>query len=122
MNISFPPALLWPVPLLLAGLVLLLYLRSRAGARRRATGDSEGLLGRDLEGAVDSESQPGTLDAVPCQTKRPGRTLIRAGGAVVAAAVLLVILAMAGAAFVGGMPASAWSGLSMEPTSLLWRV
>lgn len=102
MNVPFPPALLWPIPPLLAGLALLIYVRGPASARRRAKGNSDGLPGSHLERGLESDSQPGILSPVTCGTKTPGRTLIRAGGAVVAAAVLLVILAMVGAAFVGG--------------------
>jgi hypothetical protein len=102
MNVHFPPALLWPIPLLLAGLALLLHFRSRVDARRRATGDSDGLLKLHLEQELGCDFQPGTVGPLTRETRRPGRALIRAGGAVVAAAVLLVILATLGAASIGG--------------------
>ena len=102
MNVPFAPSLLWPIPVLLGGLALWLYMRARFAQWQRATGEPGELLGLTVDASRSSDSQPGTVDLSPGETKTPGRALIRTGCGVIAAAVLLVILIVVGGMFMEG--------------------
>lgn len=92
MNVPFAPALLWPVPFLLAGVALFLHLRARASARSGAGAALDGPLGLTVEGEIDTVP-PEAIDLAASDKPTPGRTLIRIGARVIAAAVLVGLIA-----------------------------